>query len=274
MKFREYDLPESCAYFKKCGTKTMHDLPMNETCMGISDISLFVDCISKNTQRMKCLKKVSIHWNILSYIDMENELPKLHGRIIRLGNELRKLKTLEHLEFRISRNQPKSLLSLFQNVVSNKQIKQLTFELQASKFQLEDISRITTLFKKTVSLEDLSLSFKRCLLSEEALTALFESLYKLVRLKKLQLNLAFMMNLKEDTIQMIIDLLEKLPQLDCLYINLSGTDIEDRHVKEMMNGFRKSKYMKQCCVKVGSCRKVSFIMASQANGLKGFVVTK
>lgn len=273
-KIHELDMASNCHYFQKVGLKPVHTLPMHEVCFGIEEISAFVDCFSNNIIKMNNLKKLSMHWNILSYQDLENDFCKLRGRVEKLGNHLRKLKNLEHLVFKISRNQPKALLSLFKSVVNNRHMRKLGFELQASKFQKEDIMRITGLLKGAANLTELSLSFKRCLLSDEAFDALFDCLYRLKNLKRLRLNFAFMTNMGEDQIQKTIRLLEKLPQLDCLFINLSGTDIEDQHVKKMMEAFAKSKIMKQCHVKVGSCRKVSFLMASQAKSLNGFVIAK
>ena len=274
LKMREYDLPLCCYYFQKGGFKPMSSLPIHEVCFGISEITSFIECFINNITRMKYLKKLSMHWNILSYQDLEHDLTKVRGRVQKLGNELRKLKNLEHLVLKISRNQPKSLLSLFKTVVNNKHMKRLAFELQASKFYKEDILRMTSLLKGAYNLQELSLSFKRCMLADDAFKALFDCLDRRVSLKRLRLNFAFVCNLHEDSIQRIINLLKKLPQLDCLYVNLSGTDIEDRHVRSMMEAFSKSRIMKQCYVKVGSCRKVSFMMASEANNLRGFVVSK
>ena len=264
----------TCYHFQKNGSKPIHTLPVHEVCFGIAEISSFVECFTENITKMKHLKKLSMHWNILSYQDLENDYVKLRNRVERLGNQLRKLKNLEQLVFKISRNQPKSLLSLFKSVVNNKQMKKLAFELQASKFQKEDILRITSLLKNAANLKELSVSFKRCVLSDDAFESLFSCLYRLINLKCLRLNFAFMVNMNEDHIEKIIKLLKKLPQLDCLFVNLSGTDIEDQHVQKMMEAFSKSKIMKQCFVKVGLCRKVSFLMASEANNLKGFVVAK
>ena len=273
-KIQELDMISSCHYFQKTGLKPVHTLPLHEVCFGIEEISAFVECFSNNITKMNNLKKLSMHWNILSYQDLENDFGKLRSRVEKLGNHLRKLKNLEHLVFKISRNQPKSLLSLFKSVVNNRHMKKLGFELQASKFQKEDIMRITGLLKGAANLTELSLSFKRCLLSDEAFAALFDCLYRLVNLKRLRLNFAFMTNMGEEQIQKTIRLLEKLPQLDCLFVNLSGTDIDDQHIKKMMESFAKSRIIKQCHVKVGSCRKISFMMASQANSLQGFVIAK
>jgi len=274
LKLREYDLPLCCNYFQKGGFKPMSSLPIHEVCFGISEITSFIECFINNITRMKYLKKLAMHWNILSYQDLEHDLSKVRGKVQKLGNELRKLKNLEHLVLKISRNQPKSLLSLFKTVVNNKHMKRLAFELQASKFHKEDITRMTGLLKGAYNLQELSLSFKRCMLTDDAFKALFDCLDRRLSLKKLSLNFAFVSTLHEDSIQRIIRLLKKLPQLDCLYVNLSGTDIEDRHVRSMMEVFCRSRIMKQCFVKVGSCRKVSFMMASEANNIKGFVVSK
>jgi len=265
---------ESCSYFQKSGFKPNQNLQIHEICFGVSEITSFVQCFTTNAHRMKYLKKLSMHWNILSYQDLENDITKLTSRVQRLGNELRKLKNLEHLVFKISRNQPKSLLSLFKIVVHTKHMKKLAFELQASKFQKDDILRITNLLKGSINLQELSLSFKRCLLTADAFKALFDCLDRRTSLKILRLNFAFISNMTEENIQRIIGLLKKLPQLDYLYVNMSGTDIEDRHVKTMMEVFCKKRVMKQCYVKVGSCRKVSFLMASEINNVKGFIVSK
>lgn len=274
LKQREYNLFESCTYFQKGGFKPTQNLPIHEVCFGICEISSFVQCFTANAHRMKYLKKLSMHWNILSYQDLENDLSKLTSRVQKLGNELRKLKNLEHLVFKLSRNQPKSLLSLFKTVVQTRHIKRLAFELQASKFQKDDIMRITNLLKATTNLQELSLSFKRCLLTGDAFKALFDCLDRRTSLKCLRLNFAFVSNMNEENIERIINLLKKLSQLDSLYINMSGTDIEDRHVRNLMEIFCQKKIMKQCYVKVGSCRKVSFLMVSEINNVKGFTVSK
>jgi len=274
LKQRELDMFESCSYFQKSAFKATKNLPIHEVCFGIGEITSFVECFTANTARMKYLKKLSMHWNILSYQDLENDLSKLTNCVQKFGNELRKLKNLEHLVFKISRNQPKSLLSLFKTVVHTKHMKKLAFELQASKFHKEDIMRITSLLKGTTNLQELSLSFKRCLLAGDAFKALFDCLERRTSLKCLRLNFAFISNMTEDNIQRIIGLLKKLSQLDSLYINMSGTDIEDRHVRTLMEVFCTKRIMKQCYVKVGSCRKVSFLMASEINAVKGFIVSK
>lgn len=256
------DFITSCHYFIKNGIKPVKNLPIHEVCFGIGEISTFVDCLTANMSRLKNLKKLSMHWNILSYQDLENEFNQLHSQVGKLGNALKKIRSLEHLVFRISRNQPKSLLTAFKNIVKSKQMKRLAFELQASKFQKGDIVRITNLLRQALNIQELSLSFKRCQVSDDAFTELFECLYELKTLKKLKINFTFTHNLKESQIEHIVKLPQKLPRLECLVIDMSGTDIEDRYVKRMTEAFS-GPNTKQSDGRVGLCRRVSFFVTSQ-----------
>ena len=221
-----------------------------------------MDCFTASMPKLKNLKKLSMHWNILSYQDLENDFNKLHRQVGKLGNALKKIRSLEHLVFKISRNHPKSLLCAFKNIVRSKQMKRLAFELQASKFQKGDIARITNLLRQSLNLQELFLSFKRCQLSDDAFTELFECLYELTTLRKLKINFTFTHNLMEFQIENIIKLPLKLPKLECLWIDMSGTDIEDRFVKRMAEAFA-GPNTKQSDGRVGLCRRVAFFVTSQ-----------
>lgn len=258
----EEDIITSCHYFFKNGVKPVKNLPIHEVCFGIGEISTFVDCFIANMSRLKNLKKLSMHWNILSYQDLENDYNKLHSQVGKLGNALKKIRSLEHLVFKISRNHPKSLLCVFKNIVRSKQIKKLAFELQASKFQKGDILRITSLLKQSLNIQELFLSFKRCLVSDDAFTELFECLYELKTLRKLKINFTFTHNLMESQIENIIKLPLKLSRLECLWVDISGTDIEDRFVKRMAEAFS-GPNTKQSDDRIGLCRRVSFFVTSQ-----------